>query len=77
MNLCPNCQRILYDRRLTNCGYCGARIPDELRFTPERIAELDQEMAIMEEERKRRLREAEEEMTRGTEGTFLDSPYLL
>ncbi len=68
MNLCPSCQRVLYDRRQTHCGYCGARIPDKLRFTPERIAELDLEMVGMEEDRKRRLREAEEEAERGVDG---------
>lgn len=73
MNLCPSCQRVLYDRRLTRCGYCGERLPDKLRFTPERIAELDQEMAGMEEDRKRRRREAEEESAEGAPVYSLDS----
>jgi|GEM_PF-3303962 len=60
-NECPSCQRLLYDRRLTHCGYCGAPIPESLRFTAERIAEIDQEMADLEEQRKERLRIAKEE----------------
>lgn len=67
-HLCPACQRVLYDRRLANCGYCGAKIPDKLRFSPERIAELEEEMASLEKERRRRAREAEEEASRGADG---------
>ena len=61
---CPSCQRVLYNRRLTHCGFCGAGIPESLRFTPEEIAALDRKMAEMEEQRRQRERaaaEAEEE----------------
>ena len=58
---CPSCQRVLYSRRLTHCGYCGAQIPEELRFTPEEIAALDQKRAELEAQRKERERLAEEE----------------
>ena len=34
---CPTCQRLLYNRRLKHCGFCGAQIPESLRFTPEEI----------------------------------------
>ena len=57
---CPSCQRVLYNRRLTRCGYCGAEIPDSLRFTAEEIAALDREIAELDEQRKRRQRAAEE-----------------
>ncbi|MBI5767181.1 MAG: hypothetical protein HZA93_05250 [Verrucomicrobia bacterium] len=30
---CPACRRSLYDRKRTTCGYCGARLPDDLRFS--------------------------------------------
>jgi hypothetical protein len=59
-NLCPACHRILYDRRLLRCGYCSAVIPEELRFSPERIEAIDREMAELEVHRKQLAREIEE-----------------
>jgi len=58
---CPSCQRVLYNRRLTHCGFCGAEIPENLRFTPEEIAALDRKMAELEEQRRQRERKAAEE----------------
>ena len=51
---CPSCQRVLYNRRLTNCGFCGANIPQSLRFNSEEIATLEQKMAELEEQRRQR-----------------------
>ena len=51
---CPSCQRALYNRRLTHCGFCGAQIPDNLRFTKEEIESLDRRMAELEEQRRQR-----------------------
>jgi len=56
---CPNCQRVIYDRRLKCCGFCGASIPEGLRFTPEERAALDREEAVIELFRQRRV-EAED-----------------
>ena len=64
---CPTCERLLYNRRLKKCGFCGASIPESLRFTAEEIATIDKKMADLEEERVRRERvaaEAEEEARR-------------
>ena len=58
---CPTCQRVLYNRRLKHCGFCGAQIPESLRFTPEEIAAIDRQMAEWEEQRKQRQRVAQEE----------------
>jgi len=58
---CPNCQRVLYNRRLKHCGFCGAQIPERLRFTPEEIAALDRKTAELEAQRKQRERAAEED----------------
>jgi len=58
---CPKCQRALYNRRLTHCGFCGAPIPDELRFTSEEIAKLDREMAELDEQRRQRQIAADKE----------------
>lgn len=57
---CPSCQRVLYNRRLSHCGYCGAEIPENLRFTPEEIAALDRKVAEWDEQRKQRERAAED-----------------
>jgi hypothetical protein len=68
---CPSCQKVLYNRRLTHCGFCGAQIPDSLRFTAEEIAALDQRMAELEEQRGQReqaaAKEKEEARQRGRE----------
>jgi hypothetical protein len=55
---CPTCQRVLYNRRLKRCGFCGAPIPEGLRFTPEESAALEQKMAELEEQRIQRERAA-------------------
>ena len=65
---CPSCQRVLYNRRLRNCGFCGALIPEDLRFSPEESAALEQKMADLEEQRRQRQiaadKEAEEKKRR-------------
>ena len=54
--LCPKCQRVLYDRSLERCGFCAAPIPEELRFSPEEKAEVDRMAAEVELNQK--IREA-------------------
>ena len=56
---CPSCQRVIYNRRLTRCGFCGAEIPESLRFTPAEIAALERELAELEQLRKQRQRSAD------------------
>ena len=56
---CPSCQRVLYNRRLKACGFCGAAIPEALRFTAEEIATLDRQMAELEASRQQREAAAE------------------
>lgn len=53
-HLCPSCQRILYNRRLKRCGFCNATIPERMRFSPEKIASLEREMAELESSRRQR-----------------------
>ena len=53
---CPTCKRVLYNRRLTHCGFCGAEIPESMRFTAEETAALDRKMAELEEQRRQRER---------------------
>ena len=58
---CPACQRMIFNRRLERCEFCGADTPTELRFSLEEIVELDREMAQLAERRKKRDLEQEEE----------------
>ena len=58
---CPECQRILYSRRLKHCGYCGTAIPESLRFSPEEIEQRDRELEISHEQFRERQRAAAEE----------------
>jgi hypothetical protein len=51
---CPACHRPLYNRRLTQCGFCGAKLPEALTLTPDQIAALDQKLAQLEHERLQR-----------------------
>ena len=51
---CPNCQRVLYNRRLKKCGFCGTLIPEELRFTPAETAALEKKAAELEASRRQR-----------------------
>ena len=78
---CPKCQRALYNRRLRQCGFCGAPIPDEWRFTPEEIAKLDREMAELEEQHRQRQlaadkeeAEARQRLANGTAAHFTGLP---
>ena len=68
---CPSCQRVLYNRRLKACGFCGAPIPEELQFTPEECAVLDRKIEELEERRRQReiaAKEEEEEARRRADG---------
>jgi len=57
---CPSCDKVLYSRRLARCGFCGAEIPEELRFTAEEIAPLDRSLAESAARRKENEREFDE-----------------
>lgn len=59
---CPNRNRVLYNRRLKRCGFCGAVIPEDLRFTPEETAALERKIADVEASRQQQqlAKEAED-----------------
>ena len=40
---CPTCNREVYSRRHSRCGFCGAELPAEFLFTAAEIAALDAE----------------------------------
>jgi len=67
---------VLYNRRLTRCGFCGAIIPEELRFTPEESAALDLKMAELEASRRQRQLAEEAARAAAQEQSFPDFPYL-
>ncbi len=58
---CPACRRVLYNRALTHCGFCGAKIPEELRFTPDEIAALEKLKADLQQDQEERERAAAEQ----------------
>ena len=72
---CPSCDRVLYNRRLAKCGYCGADIPEENRFTPEEEAKLDRQMEELKVRSDQREAEREAERKRAAEqsATIQDS----
>jgi uncharacterized Zn finger protein (UPF0148 family) len=76
---CPNCQRMIFNRRLVRCGFCGADMPASLRFTAEEIAIRDRKMAESEARRKRREIEQEEEEARRAreQSSANDSPIIM
>ena len=39
---CPECDRVIYNRRLAACEFCGADIPEHLRLSPDEIASIDE-----------------------------------
>lgn len=59
-SICPACSRLIYDRKRTTCGFCGAGIPPELMFTEVEIKAHRDEMDRIEAERKV-LKEKEEQ----------------
>jgi hypothetical protein len=67
---CPECKRVLYNRRLKRCGFCNAIIPQDLQFTPAESAVLDRKMAELEESRRQRqlAQEADEAEARARAG---------
>jgi hypothetical protein len=47
---CPHCQRLLYNRKLKNCGFCGEELPPEYLFSAEELAEIDAQMDAIEQQ---------------------------
>jgi hypothetical protein len=47
---CPHCQRLLYNRKLKNCGFCGEELPPEYLFSEEELQEIDAKMDAIEQQ---------------------------
>ncbi|MDB6029644.1 MAG: hypothetical protein JWM68_5867 [Verrucomicrobiales bacterium] len=75
-NQCPSCKRALYNGRQENCGYCGATIPAELRFTPEEIATLDRELKALEESRREGEKAKEKKRAAELDGGAVNVPMI-
>lgn len=43
--VCPHCRRPVYDRRRADCGYCGQALPEELKLSPEQVADFARQRA--------------------------------
>ena len=59
---CPNCHGVLYDRKRSICGFCGATVPPELLFTPSQLEVLRQDAEAADQ--RRQQREADEKARR-------------
>jgi ferredoxin len=44
---CPSCHRLLYSRQHKKCGFCGAVLPSEVRFSDDEIATIKAEQAAI------------------------------
>lgn len=51
--VCPQCKRLVYERTMTICGYCGAALPKDFMLSEEEIAAMKQEKEKNEAERQR------------------------
>ena len=72
---CPSCDKVLYSRRLARCGFCGAEIPEALRFTEEEIAALDRRLAESAARQEENEREFEEREAKRRAETDSDSAF--
>jgi ribosomal protein L37E len=62
---CPKCNRVVYNRRLKTCGFCGAELPQEFQLTEAESKELAKQDADSEALRKiRKLKDEHEEELR-------------
>jgi hypothetical protein len=65
---CQKCDRPLYSRQHKTCGFCGAEIPPELRFSEAEIAQIQTERNEI-KLRMKKAREKEEEQRRENKGS--------
>lgn len=52
---CPNCDKTIYDRRKPTCEFCSQSIPEELLFSDQQLAKLDDVLEREEVKRKENL----------------------
>jgi DNA-directed RNA polymerase subunit M/transcription elongation factor TFIIS len=61
---CPSCNRLLYSRRNKTCGFCGAELPAEVRFSEDEIAAMKAEQEAIALRRAKDKAKEEEEKKR-------------
>jgi hypothetical protein len=57
---CPQCGRIVFNRRNTNCEFCSTSLPPEIRYSVEQLWAIEADHQRNEAVRKKLAREAEE-----------------
>ena len=57
---CPQCGRIVFNRRNMTCEFCSANLPLEIHYTAEQLASIDADHQRNEAVRQKLAREAEE-----------------
>ncbi len=38
---CPKCNRLVYNRKRKQCGYCGTELPEDFLLSKEQIEEIE------------------------------------
>ena len=46
---CPKCNGVVYDRRSSKCGFCGAELPADFKFTDTEAAAASERLRIPKE----------------------------
>lgn len=64
---CPHCQRLLYSRQHSKCGFCGGELPAEVRLDEFEIDELKAEQADIAARREIRKKQDEEEARKNSQ----------
>jgi len=41
--VCPSCEKIIFNRRLSNCEFCSAEIPEKLQLSLSEKERLDRQ----------------------------------
>jgi len=50
---CPECGRVVYNRRQSKCGYCGMTLPEEYLMSEEEVKKIEQIKKDLDEEEKK------------------------
>ena len=57
---CPQCGRIVFNRRYMTCEFCSATLPPEIQYSVEQLGAIEADHQRNEAVRKKLAREAEE-----------------
>ena len=51
--VCKNCNRIVFNRRLSKCEFCGTELPDSVVLSTAQIEAIDKEKKKLQDDRRR------------------------